>query len=78
MSTLAVKILNPKARTVLDRLARDGLIEVGPYKSAIAEFQEEMRGVAEQHGIRDENDVARIVAEIRREMRSEYQPLVEQ
>ena len=74
MSTLSVKILNPKARNILDDLASVGLIEVVPSKSAIAEFQEEMRGVAEKHGIRNENDVAGIVAELRREMRSEYQP----
>ena len=74
MSTLAVKILNPSARNILDDLANDGLIEVGPFKSAIAEFQKEMRGAAEKQGIRNENDVAQIVAEIRREMRNEYQP----
>ena len=73
MSALTVKILNPKARNILDDLASVGLIEVGPFQSAIAEFQEEMRGVAETHGIRNENDVAGIVAEVRREMRNEYQ-----
>ena len=76
MSTLSVKILNPKARNILDDLASVGLIEVAPSQSAIAEFQEEMRGVAEKHGIRNENDVAGIVAEVRREMRNEYQPSI--
>ena len=50
MSTLSVKILNPKARNILDDLASVGLIEVAPVKSAIAEFQEGMSGVAEQAG----------------------------
>jgi uncharacterized protein YkvS len=76
MSTLTVKILNPKAINILDGLKSDGLIEVSPFTSAIAEFQEGMRGVAEKSGIRNENDVAKIVAEIRREMRNEYQPSV--
>ena len=76
MSTLSVKILNPKARNILDGLASVGLIEVCPPKSAIAEFQKEMSGVAEKHGIRNEDDVARIVAEVRREMQNEYQPSV--
>jgi len=77
MSTYAVKILNPKARNILEDLANVGLIEVVPFKSSIAEFQDEMRGVAETHGIRNESDIAGIVAEIRREMRNEYQPPVE-
>jgi hypothetical protein len=76
MSKLTIKILNPSARNILDGLVNDGLIEVGPFASAIAEFQEGMRGVAERCGIRDENDVAEIVAEIRREIRNENQPLV--
>ena len=76
MSTLSVKILNPKARNILDDLASVGLIEVDSPLSALTEFQEEMRGVAEKHGIRNEDDVARIVAEVRREMRNEYQPSV--
>jgi hypothetical protein len=71
MSTLSIKILNPKARNILDDLANVGFIEVSPYTSAIADFQREMKGIAETHGIRDENDVARIVAEIRREMQDE-------
>jgi len=74
MSAITVKILNPKARNILDDLASVGLIEVGPFKSAMAEFQEEMRGVAKMHGIRNDDDVAEIVAEIRREMRNECQP----
>ena len=78
MSTLAVKILNPKAKNILEGLANVGLIEVVPMKSSIVEFQEEMHGVAETHGIRNESDIAVIVAEIRREMRNEYQPSVEQ
>ena len=73
MSTLAVKILNPKARNILDDLASVGLIEVGTSMSALAEFQNEMRGVAEKSGIRSEEDVAQIVSKIRREMRNEYQ-----
>ncbi len=73
MTTLSVKILNPKARNILDDLESVGLIEVGPFPSAIADFQNEMKGVAESHGIRDENDLAGIVADIRREMRGEYQ-----
>ena len=73
MATLSVKILNPKARNILDDLASVGLIEVSPYTSAIGEFQKGMSGVAEKHGIRNEHDVAQIVAEIRREMREEYQ-----
>jgi len=77
MPTLAVKILNPKARNILDDLANVGLIEVLPFNSSIEEFQNEMRGVAESSGIRNENDIAGIVAEIRREMRNEYQPPVE-
>jgi predicted transcriptional regulator len=77
MTTLAVKILNPKARNILEDLANVGLIEVVPFKSSIAEFQEEMCGVAETHGIRNESDIVGIVAEIRREMRNEYQPPVE-
>ena len=77
MSTLAVKILNPKARDILEDLANVGLIEIEPYNSAIEEFQEKMCGVAETHGIRNESDLAGIVAEIRREMRNEYQPPVE-
>ena len=77
MSTLAVKILNPKAKVILEDLAEVGLIEIGPFKSAIEEFQDEMSGVAETHGIRNENDIAGIVAEIRREMRNEYQTTVE-
>ena len=76
MSTIAVRILNPKARNILDDLANVGLIEVEPFPSAISEFQEEMSGVAEAHGIRNENDVAGIVAEIRREMRKKHQPSV--
>ena len=72
MSTLTVKLLNPKARNILDGLASVGLIEVGT--SAISEFQQEMSGIAEKHGIRNESDAAQIVAEIRREMRNEYQP----
>ena len=76
MSTLMVKVLNPKARNILDDLASIGLIEVGPFTSAIGEFQKGMSGVAEKHDIRNENDVAQIVAEIRREMRNEYQPSV--
>jgi hypothetical protein len=74
MSTLTVKILNPRARNILDDLASVGLIEVGV--SAFAEFQQEMSGVAEKSGIRNENDVAQIVAEIRREMRDEYQSVL--
>ena len=35
MSTLSVKILNPKARNILDDLASVGLIEVGSPKSEI-------------------------------------------
>jgi len=66
MPTLSVKILNPKARNILDDLANVGLIEVRPYTSAIAEFQKEMQGVAQSHNIRDENDVAQIIADIRR------------
>ena len=66
MPTLSVRILNPKARNILDDLANVGLIEVRPYTSAIAEFQMEMRGVAQAHNIRDENDVAQIIADIRR------------
>jgi len=77
MSTFAVKILNPKAKVLLEDLADVGLIEIGPFKSAIEEFQEEMRGVAETHGIRNESDIAGIVAEIRREIRNEYQTPVE-
>ena len=73
MSTLAVKILNPKAKNILDDLASIGLIEVGSPTSALAEFQNEMSGVTKASGIRNENDVAQIVAEIRREMRNEYQ-----
>ena len=73
MTTLSVKILNPRARNVLDDLASDGLIEVGPFQSALTEFQKNMSGVAEKHGIRNENDVAGIIADIRREMRNEYQ-----
>jgi hypothetical protein len=76
MSTLTVKILNPKARNILDDLESDGLIEVNSFPSALDEFQEGMRGVAERCGIRNEDDVAQIVAEIRREMRNEYQQLV--
>ena len=68
MSTLAVKILNPKARNILNDLADVGLIEIEPYKSVIEEFQEDMTGVAETHGIRNESDLAGIVAEIRREI----------
>ena len=75
MSTLSVKILNPSARSILDDLVNAGSIEVAPYASAIAEFQKEMDGVAEALGIRDEDDVARIVADIRREMNNEYQTL---
>jgi hypothetical protein len=78
MLTLTVKILNPMARNILDGLESDGLIEVGQFPSALAEFQEGLSGVAEKCGIRNENDVAQIVAEIRREMRNEYQPLVKQ
>jgi len=77
MSTLAVKILNPKAKVILEDLAEVGLIEIGPFKSAIEEFQDEMCGVAETHGIRNENDLVGIVAEIRREIRNEYQTTVE-
>ena len=73
MSTLAVKILNPKAKNILDDLASVGLIEVRSSMPAIAEFQKGMSGVAEASGIRNENDVAQIVADIRREMRNEYQ-----
>ena len=62
--TLSVRILNPKARNILDDLANVGLIEVRPCTSAIAEFQMEMQGVAQSHGIRDENDVAQIIADI--------------
>lgn len=71
MTTVAVRILNPKAKNILDDLASVGLIEVGPFSSAIDEFQNGMKGVAEQYGIRDEDDVARIVNEIRRDMQSE-------
>jgi len=78
MSTLTVKILNPKAKNILDDLASVGLIEVDPFTSAIGEFQKGMSGVAEKYGIRNENDVAQIVAEIRREMRNEYQSSVKQ
>jgi len=63
--------LNPKARNILNDLADVGLIEIEPFKSAIEEFQEEMCGVAETHGIRSESDLAGIVADIRREMRNE-------
>ena len=70
MPTLSVKILNPKARNILNDLASIGVIEVTSPTSAIAEFQKEMSGVAETHGIRDEDDVAQIIAEIRRETRS--------
>jgi len=77
MSTLTVKILNPKARNILDDLANVGLIEVLPFNSSIEEFQQEMCGVAEKHGLRNEGDIAGIVADIRREMRKEYQPPVE-
>jgi len=77
MSTLSIKILNPKVRNILDGLASIGLIEVASSPSAIAEFQKEMSGVAEACGIRNEHDVAQIVADIRREMRNEYKPPVE-
>ena len=77
MSTLSIKILNPKARNILDDLANVGLIEVAPSLSAIAEFQQEMSGVAETCGIRNEHDVAQIVADIRREMQNEYLPSTE-
>jgi len=33
MSTLTIKVLNPKAETILDSLASVGLIEVGPLKT---------------------------------------------
>ncbi|MDR0327651.1 MAG: hypothetical protein LBI05_05070 [Planctomycetaceae bacterium] len=71
MSTLSVKILNPKARNILDDLANVGLIEVRPSTSAMAEFQKEMSGVAEKCGIQSEHDVTQIVADIRREIRNE-------
>jgi uncharacterized protein YkvS len=76
MPALTVRILNPKARNILDDLASVGLIEVGPYKSAIGEFQKGMSGVAEKYGIRNENDVIQIIADIRQEMHSENQPSV--
>jgi len=68
MPALTVKILNPKARNILDDLASVGLIEVAPVRSALGEFQKGMSGVAKKHRIRNENDVAQIVAEIRQEM----------
>ena len=71
MPTLSVKILNPSARSILDDLVNAGAIEDAPYTSAIAEFQKEMDGVAEALGIRDEDDVDKIVADIRREMKNE-------
>jgi len=76
MATFSVKILNPKALNILDSLASVGLIEVAPFTSAIGEFQKGMSGVAEKHAIRNENDVAQIVAEVRREMQREHQPSV--
>ena len=78
MSTLSVKILNPSARSILDDLVSAGAIEGAPYTSAIAEFQKEMDGVAEARGIRDEDDVDNIVADIRREMKNEYQTPVKE
>lgn len=77
MTTLTVKLLNPKAKNILDDLESVGLIEVGPSGTALDEFQDAMRGVAGEHGIPNENDVARIVADIRREMRNECQPMSE-
>jgi len=77
MSTLSVRILNPRARSILDDLASIGVIEVAPHTSAIAEFQKEMNGVAQAHGIRDENDVAQIIDDIRLEMRNEHLTHVE-
>ena len=76
MSTLSVKILNPSARNIFDDLVGAGAIECVPYTSAIAEFQKEMDGVAEALGIRDEDDVDKIVADIRRVMKNEYQTSV--
>jgi hypothetical protein len=76
MSTLSVTILNPKARNILDDLANVGLIEVRPNTSAMAAFQKEMRGVAEQCGIQNEHDVAKIVADIRREIHNESLPSI--
>ena len=41
MSTLSVKILNPKVQSILDGLASVGLIEVVSHTSAIAELSAE-------------------------------------
>ena len=54
MSTLSVKILNPKVQSILDGLVSVGLIEVVPHTSAIAGVStEEQNNVDHETAVHD-------------------------